>query len=304
MDADSLFDDVNEFDPTPDTGSFFHRFDGGENANDEPEFDFDSYETLGGEVWKELAASRVKKRQRGPGKKIIVDRDDRQLVPDISKPPFSGICFLQLTSPKGNTFGGTGWLVSPRVVISAGHCVYDTWDGEGLGMAKSITAHFGCSGDSSAFRVEASGATFDRGKWVPTDEPKCREFDFCAIQLAHPVDTSRFVPFTFGNTGSSDLSRIRVNIAGYPVASTESRTLPRRMYFHDGIIVESMQQKLGYRIDTTGGQSGAPLVFFDGTRNIVLGIHNSGSHANQMNYAARINQTVFDLLSAWKADLS
>lgn len=307
MDIDDIFSDINDFVPTK-SGTSDLAFHNLGSASEESSSEYGAIQRVAGELWPELekAKSLLSKRAKslGPGAKGVYGHDERLLVPDILQPPYSGICMLNLKSPKGASFVGTGWLVSPRVVITAGHCVFDTWDGEGLGEVLEVTADFGREGNKTQVKVKASGFTFPKGKWDPENASSTRQFDFAAIQLERSVDTSVFAPLSFGNTGEIDLRGFQVNIAGYPTPSEESRTRPYRMYFQDGVIAKSEPQKVGYSIDTSGGQSGAPIVFFQDGKSVVLGIHNSGRAAIEMNFGARINRPVYELLSLYKERLS
>src|SRR4051794_24962558 len=54
----------------------------------------------------------------------VIGRDERQRVLDTDLTPWRKICSLQMRGALGSGVIGTGWLVGPRTVITAGHCVF------------------------------------------------------------------------------------------------------------------------------------------------------------------------------------
>jgi len=53
---------------------------------------------------------------------VIIGDDDREtVVPAVY--PYNCICLLEIISATGKKYFGTGFLISPRCIITAGHCV-------------------------------------------------------------------------------------------------------------------------------------------------------------------------------------
>jgi glutamyl endopeptidase len=50
--------------------------------------------------------------------------DERTRILETNEAPWRMVCALEIDGPWGS-FLGTGWLVAPRTIITAGHCVYD-----------------------------------------------------------------------------------------------------------------------------------------------------------------------------------
>jgi len=257
-----------------------------------------------GDLWEPLMGRKT--RRKGPATRAIIGNDDRIEVPNISEIPFSGICYLEIVPPDGGvTFVGTGWLISPTVVITAGHCVYcspwkngDEPETYGRGRAAAITACFGQRGNTSREKINAIAVEYP-AEWQSNQQH--REYDFAAIQLERPASSS-FVPFVFGDGDDDFLKDMGVCIAGYP-ANTKKKSFNKTMYMHSGRIMGVEPQRLEYQIDTSAGDSGAALVYYDKEENtnVVVGIHNAGDSGAQLNIAARINSFVYSKLAEWQA---
>jgi V8-like Glu-specific endopeptidase len=54
----------------------------------------------------------------------VLGEDDRTEIGDTTVSPWKWVCSLIITSRDGHSWIGTGWLVGPHTVITAGHCVY------------------------------------------------------------------------------------------------------------------------------------------------------------------------------------
>ena len=168
----------------------------------------------------------------------------------------------------------------------------------GVGRAERIVAHFGRNGQNVLQSIVATGIEFPV-EW--RNDQENRAFDFAAVQLSQAASED-FAPLVFGDAKEELLRDMRVCIAGYPV-DTKKRKFNKSMYMHSGQIRDIEDQKLDYQIDTSAGESGAPLIYYNKEKltNVVIGIHNSGSEAAQRNTAARINSVVFAKLREWQS---
>lgn len=225
--------------------------------------------------------------------------EDRVPVSDSQSNPYDQICYLSITPPDGSPkFVGTGWLIGSRVIATAGHNVFnDVWKhGAGSGPALGVTAYFGRNGKASTAKIKAKAIQYK----VPTEwtrsHDQAEEWDFAAIVLDDNVG-DEVGQFEFAHFSDSDLKRMTVNIAGYP----GDRDKIGFMYRHANRIAGVRPQRLEYTIDTSGGQSGCPVVCWHGGNNHVVGIHNYGNRGALRNYATRINEEVFEKMMEWRA---
>jgi len=216
----------------------------------------------------------------------IVDYDDRAQVKNTAVVPWRRICFLEITAKSGRKFIGSGALVAPRTVVTAGHCVYMHTQG---GWPASITVTPGSNGSNKPYgQCDAVGLRSVNG-WVTMHK---REYDYGAIIL--PADYTRNQSaFGFASLGDAALRGKKLNHAGY------SGDKPRGTLWYSGRIARAITpQTLVYNAATMGGDSGSPVWIkrADGKR-VMVGIHTNGSPSG--NSATRITRLVAENLKRW-----
>ena len=194
----------------------------------------------------------------------VFGADDRRRVPDNRAAPWRRICALRIRGA-GGWLAGTGWLISPRIVITAGHCVFlpdeNAWAREII----VIPALDGTNEPLASARAERFYAT---SGWMRSARPDC---DYGAILVPRPGFVSAGA-FEFAALPDAALRRARARICGYP-ADLEDATHP---YFHGRVIDRLAPHELYYETDTFGGQSGSPIWIRDGAKDVVVGIHTTG----------------------------
>ncbi|MDC3958811.1 glycoside hydrolase family 19 protein [Polyangium jinanense] len=222
---------------------------------------------------------------------IVIGPDDRVRVPRPEDAPYRAICALRITGVNGGLYVGTGWLIDPRIVVTAGHCVYDC-DAMG-GWASSIEVIPALDGARRPFGSVVSKRFRLVSGWL---EDQSSEYDYGVILLDKPVQLNEgfFVPEVLS---TAELKGAQVNIAGYPT----DRDAATRMYYQARALKGIGARIVQYDIDTFRGQSGAPvwLTRPDGTR-AVIAIHTSGPYGNVLlNSGVRITADVLASLRQW-----
>ena len=219
---------------------------------------------------------------------VIIGKDDRVQIKSTTVVPWKRICHLQIESADGGRFLGTGALIGPRTVITAGHCVYMHSQG---GWARSITVTPGRNADSKPFgSCKAVGLRSVRG-WVSMRKS---DYDYGAIIL--PPDCLKMQPpsaFGFASYSDAFLNSKKLNLSGYPgdkPAGTQ--------WYHGRKAKTVKPKKIFYDIDTMGGQSGSPVWVKINGKRIMVGIHTTG--APNGNSATRITTEVLANLKRWK----
>lgn len=224
----------------------------------------------------------------------VLGADDRRLITPTTEAPWRAICALRITTRMGVQLVGTGWLINPRVVVTAGHCVYSHGLGGWMDSVEVIPAL-----DFEARPLGSVVGTRLRSVdgWIRDRSP---EYDFGAILLDQPVQLGSefFTPLPLSD---AELSGILANIAGYP----SDREMASRLFYHARAVQSVGTRRLQYDVDTFGGQSGSPVWVTrpDGTR-VVVAIHTNGiSPGVKFNSGTRITADVLQQLREWSAQV-
>jgi glutamyl endopeptidase len=223
---------------------------------------------------------------------VVIGDDDRTQVGNTNQYPWRCIASLLITASDGTSWIGTGWLVSPRLLLTAGHCVYMHNQG---GWASQIEVIPGRNADDRPFSSCIATNFRTVQAWM---SDKDRNYDYAAILLPENCRYGDQLGW-FGYTvkGDDELTSLKSNLSGYPgdkPAGTQ--------WFHSRTLTDVDERVLTYDIDSAGGQSGAPVWMRtqDGSR-YGIGIHTNGDLAG--NSATRINQEVFNNISSWIAEV-
>jgi glutamyl endopeptidase len=219
---------------------------------------------------------------------VIIGADNRVRINPTTTYPWRAICGLKITAQNGSKWIGTGWLISPRTVITAGHCVYMHDQG---GWAKSIEVIPALNDAARPYQAASSGNLRSTVGWT---QNKNRENDYGAIILPsnyRPGDQTGY--FGFGVKDDAYLKASVLNLSGYPGDKGGNQQ------WFMALKPKSLSSRvITYDIDTMGGQSGAPVWIKVGEARTCVGIHTNGHTSG--NSATRIVTAVFNNLQAWK----
>jgi V8-like Glu-specific endopeptidase len=217
---------------------------------------------------------------------ILATGDDRQPVNNTLSLPWRWICSLFITAIDGSQWLGTGWLAGPRLVITAGHCVFIHGRG---GWAQEILVFPARNGTSIPFQFSCTEFRSVQG-WV---QGQNSQTDYGAILLPEPTDQLGW--FGYEVLSNDDLADLLVNVFGYPADKAQGT-----LWGNDRTLAQIMPRTLVYDISTYGGQSGGPVFIKAGGKRYVVGIHNYGDLSG--NSATRITGQVFDNIEAWRSE--
>lgn len=164
---------------------------------------------------------------------------------------------------------GTGWLIAPDIMVTAGHNVYN-WAGNGLGKATIIKCHIGYQGKESVGKPGVQTRHAKRcvtsAEWLASKENRHRDFAF--VQVDKPF-TGNLKLFSYGKTPPHGNELL--GVVGYPGDRTIKDSYGRdergaQMYqefdkvnYHLTTDTKAPGM-LTYRISTYGGQSGSPVI--------------------------------------------
>ncbi|KAF8435923.1 hypothetical protein BGX38DRAFT_1274737 [Terfezia claveryi] len=208
--------------------------------------------------------------------------DDRKVVEPLDIRPggkYRNIIKLFMRY-EGNTTAeamGTGWLIAPDVLVTAGHCVFD-WSFP-LNKAVSIGAYMGYNGKASIgspnviTRYATQVATTVR--WLTAKETK--PGDFAVLKLNKPFDL-RVPPVNFKPTPMKGAGVL--GVVGYPGDKSFGGEQGAQMYemflptHYDRN--HSENHMLDYLVSTFAGQSGSPVLLEEHGKYTSIGVHTYG----------------------------
>jgi glutamyl endopeptidase len=228
----------------------------------------------------------------GPMLETVHGVDNRVQINNTGVYPWRAIASLLITAADNSQWIGTGWFISPRTLITAGHCVFIK--GSGVpgrdGWVRRIVVMPGRNGASLPYGSVTATSFRSVTGWTSSGN---EEFDYGAIILPTPLGSSTGT-FGFGNYNDATLMASVGNIAGYPGDK------PAGTMWYDARNIASVSaRKVHYDIDTAGGQSGAAVYRMVNGQRFAFAIHAYGGAVT--NSGTRINAEVYARLQSWKA---
>lgn len=208
-------------------------------------------------------------------------------ITDTTQFPYRVVCLLEIHTAGGTVLQGSGWLVSPNTIITAGHCVfqreYNAW-------ASYILVHLAVNGTANEFYiVQQTQDIHSVAEWTQGGD---QSYDYGCIVLPTPVDAGNM-----GYTSLTDeqLKSLLIAILGYPAEQTPDH---ETMWGDQGFLTGVSPTQIYYALQTLEGMSGGPVFYTNGDDRYVVGIHNYGGGAYG-NYATRISDPVANSITKW-----
>lgn len=208
-------------------------------------------------------------------------------IEDTVRVPWRHCCQLVITDALGRRFGGSGFLVGTRTVITAGHNVFQQDIRE---WAASIKVAVARNGMTTPYGVQ----TVDRGiyttrGWIQAGNV---EADYAAIILPEALTAGSFGVADYSD---ADLERLWITVAGYPILQQANDTL----WADSSTIYHVFSQQLTYDPETRAGMSGGCVFVTVGQDRFAVGIHNYISTSG-FSVATRINREVMATIHEWR----
>lgn len=230
----------------------------------------------------------------------VVDQRQRVGSADIRQSPWRKICDLVITSSTGSRHSGTGWFITPRTLVTAGHCLFVFNRGAvEHGLVREINVMPARNGESNpaqlpfgSFRVRQDGLIV-HPRWTQGDI----DFDYGVIILPEEARDigEQIGHFEYGHFNDPDLNGTQPTLSGYPDDRPDGT-----QWFEVNTIEQLTPRRVSYNIFTARGQSGSPVFFRNGETATACAVHNSGDES--LNSGVRINPEVVAQLDQWRVD--
>jgi glutamyl endopeptidase len=217
----------------------------------------------------------------------VCGTDNRVQISSTAAVPWRWNCKLVIHLANGQKGGGTGFMIGPCTVMTAGHCVHTGKNGKWMSKIEVIP---GMNGAARPYGTYVSSNLRSVKGW--TEEGKVTH-DYGAIILGSTQRVGCTIGyFGFAAYSDSTLNNMLVNTAGYP----GDKPFGTQWFMSDRITkVES--RRIHYLIDTFGGQSGSAVWRLTEGKRYAVGVHAYGGCPNK---ATRIVKAVFDNMINWR----
>jgi V8-like Glu-specific endopeptidase len=217
--------------------------------------------------------------------------EDRVVVASTLAYPWNTIGFLAISYAGGASYRCSGTLVSPYVVLTAGHCIHNNTRGGYVVSARfypgqsqatvsdAVQRPYGSKADVYALQTTDTWTQISGSDSYPVTDYR---HDVAAIEFKTPFNfTSTFMPVLYSSTAGP------VTNAGYP--GIFQNTTAYGLYTDSGSDTSGNYLRSNhvrqFAIDASGGDSGSPFFYIDPTTG-QTSLVGSLSYADDLNDAA------------------
>lgn len=223
-----------------------------------------------------------------PSPRVVIGDDERKKVDDTTIAPYKGIGYLYCEKPS-STSGSRGSCsaFASNAAITAAHVV---WDSNCDEYAENIQITFARNGASKPYGTITTQPT---EIIIPEQYKNTQSTNYDYAILVYNTTISNY-RFGFTSSASATSNGTKVTVTGYPKDTSTATGGTSNSYFQwkaSDSIKASTTYTISYEIDTTGGQSRAPVY---NASNQIVGIHHGGN--STANTARKIDSTLFNLM--------
>jgi len=239
--------------------------------------------------------------------KSVIGHDDRQFAENYEDKLWRPICALYINYPgESATRLGSGVLIAPRLILTAAHNLYDL---ERKKTIKDGEVKVGLSASGSQASSQITDIRIPKA-YTLQHPSKTRKYDYdyglalLKDDAVHDWAGHVWPLVDINPMLSRALIASNLTVAGYPAKSDAGYTALKWSFgpvMQDGV----QNNTFAYKMDTSGGQSGAPVFQYNSRTGhaALAGIHVAG-FPSQHNLANRFSAGVKQNLTKWAADLT
>ena len=224
----------------------------------------------------------------GISPRSIIGTDDRVRVTDTTRAPYSRIGMIESTFPNGRIYIGTGWLYGDGVVATAAHNLYDSTRG---GKATTVRFYPGMNGSQRPFGTINAVKWEVPSEWIGNGRPVD---DYGVVVLEEAIGHQ--IGWLDIEVDSKIAAGNEVSVSGYP--GEDDKLM--QQWMDKNSIMDVSSDLMWHYVDTTAGQSGAPVIRDNGK---VVAIHTYGEITGTFNVAGLITRRVNQFLQDAKRQI-
>jgi glutamyl endopeptidase len=231
----------------------------------------------------------------------IIGSDNRTRVNPTDAGPYCNTVYVQSTFSNGSTIIGSGFMLGPSSIVTAGHCVYNN-----NSLATSVTVIPARNGSINPYGSATSTSITVSPQYI-TGGSTSHDWAIVENDSALGNQTGwlglRWQTATYNDT--------YVYNTGYPTPSTTPGQTAGQsyMFLGSGYVESSSTNILNGDWDATSGNSGGPVfAYYSATGYTAIGILTSGSapstdgssYPTAYTTATRITQDMFNLFVQYR----
>jgi V8-like Glu-specific endopeptidase len=185
---------------------------------------------------------------------------------------------IQATFPSGETTLGSGTLVNPRMILTAGHVVFDWSRNAAGGYPRGVTATFGGAVTVAANVFRVTQEWINTTNTDPASMDPLSPYDIGAVVLdpAWARQLAAIPRAAVVETRMADLTNVGVATAGFPGSA------PGALFWGAGTAIDMKPPLNGTRVafppDVLPGMSGGPVYTLDPSGKMVIRAVNTSSY--------------------------
>ena len=227
----------------------------------------------------------------------VIGTDDRKLIADpAASLPFRAIGQVQVDYDGDGEadYGGTGVMIGPNDVLTAGHILWDSH----YGFAKQVWFRPALNGDTEPFGVATGKSWYVPESYISTKGSF--DYDIGVINLTSNIgNTTGWM--TVKSVTNSQIVNTQVATAGYPSDLGKMKY----MYFaSDNVdLTSGNQMYFNGAMDSYAGQSGSPIFWTENGSYSIVGVNTFEVLYYSYNGGTIINSAMYNLIKGWSSDV-